>query len=134
MNKIFCASGKRKAATVTARIMQVEGAKGNTITVNKRDYMDYFLQKQERDEVLRPITVSGIDLAKFNIKLIAKGGGIKAQSEAAKLAISRSISQIGENELELIRETDLLRADCRKKERKKYGMKGPRAKRQFSKR
>lgn len=128
MTKEFCASGRRKRTSVTARITEATPETSTIIMINRKDIKLHFDCKRDIFNVMIPIKASGIDLSKYNINLFSKGGGKSSSSDASKLAIAKAIAQMGEEEKNTMQEFELLRADCRKKERKKYGMIGPRAK------
>ena len=62
------------------------------------------------------------------------GGGMTGQVEAIRLAISRALCEIDENNRALLKPLGLLTRDPRMVERKKFGQKKARKKFQFSKR
>ena len=87
--EVVNAIGRRKAAV--ARIFLNEG-KGQ-ITINKKDYTDYFPAGQLQYIVKQPLNL--LDVAdKYDIRVNLDGGGIKGQAEALRLAISRALVQI----------------------------------------
>jgi small subunit ribosomal protein S9 len=103
------------------------------VTVNKRPFDDYF-----PDEVLKMIVRQPLQLAELGDKLdvyaLVAGGGIAGQAGAIRHGISRALLKYN---LELragLKKEGLLTRDPRKKERKKYGQRGARARFQFSKR
>jgi small subunit ribosomal protein S9 len=69
---------------------------------------------------------------KVDIIITCKGGGLKAQIQAARLALAKALVKSDEELRPLI--SDYLRTDDRKRERRKVGLKGARAGTQFSKR
>ena len=119
INKI----GRRKKAI--ARIYLKEG-KGE-ITVNKRDYKDYFSLATLQYVVTQPLAITEI-VANLD------GGGITGQAEALRLAISRALVEIDPESRPPLKVKGLLRRDPRMVERKKFGQKKARKKFQFSKR
>ncbi len=63
-----------------------------------------------------------------------KGGGIKGQAEAIRLAISKALTDINPDYRLILKPEGLLTRDPRMVERKKFGQKKARKKYQFSKR
>ena len=70
----------------------------------------------------------------FDIKLTVKGGGFNGQAEAVRLAISRALCKINQDNRTILKPEGLLTRDPRMVERKKFGQKKARKKHQFSKR
>ena len=121
--------GRRK--TAVARIYVSEG-KGK-ITINKRDYKDYFTTATLQYKVLQALNLT--DNAKsFDIKVNVFGGGVTGQAEAIRLAISRVLIELNEENRLILKPEGLLTRDPRMVERKKFGQKKARKKFQFSKR
>jgi small subunit ribosomal protein S9 len=121
--------GRRK--TAVARIYLSEG-KGN-ITINKRDYKEYFPSGILQYIVLQPLNLIGV-ADKYDIKVNLDGGGPKGQAEALRLAISRALIEVdGESRKEL-KAAGFLTRDPREVERKKPGQPKARKRFQFSKR
>lgn len=121
--------GRRKKAV--ARIYLSEGT--GKITVNKRDYKDYFPIPTLQYVVRQPLET--VDLNdKFDIKVNLKGGGINGQAGALSLAISRALCIIDVEHRPPLKAKGLLRRDPRMVERKKPGQPKARKKFQFSKR
>ena len=71
---------------------------------------------------------------KFDLKVTVKGGGFNGQAEAVRLAISRALCKIDEENRSALKPEGLLTRDPRMVERKKFGQKKARKKFQFSKR
>jgi len=121
--------GRRK--TAVARIYVSEG-KGN-ITVNKKDYKDYFTTATLQYKILQALNLT--DNAKsFDIKVNVYGGGVTGQAEAIRLAISRVLVELNAENRAILKPEGLLTRDPRMVERKKFGQKKARKKYQFSKR
>ena len=121
--------GRRK--TAVARIYLSEG-KGN-ITVNKKDYKDYFTTSHLQYKVLQALNLTDNATA-FDIKVNVFGGGITGQAEAIRLAISRALVFLNEENRLILKPEGLLTRDPRMVERKKFGQKKARKRFQFSKR
>ncbi len=121
--------GRRK--TAVARIYLSEG-KGN-ITVNKKDYTDYFPIATLQYKVQQPLMLTE-NLESYDIKVNVYGGGITGQAEAIRLAITRALVSIDADHRAVLKPEGLLTRDPRMVERKKFGQKKARKKFQFSKR
>ncbi len=121
--------GRRK--TAVARIYLSEG-KGS-ITVNKKDYKDYFPTATLQYVVRQPLEICE-SLEKYDIKVNLDGGGVNGQAEALRLAIARALCKIDEENRPALKAKGLMRRDPRMVERKKPGQPKARKKFQFSKR
>lgn len=121
--------GRRK--TSVARIYVSEG-KG-AITVNKKDYTDYFPTPTLQYKINQPFQLTET-VGNYDLKVTVKGGGFNGQAEAVRLAISRALCQIDEENRTALKPEGLLTRDPRMVERKKFGQKKARKKFQFSKR
>ena len=121
--------GRRK--TAVARIYMSEGS--GQITVNKRDYKNYFPTGTLQYVVEQPFLITD-NMGKYDLKVNLDGGGIKGQAEALRLAISRALVQIDEEYRPMLKKDGLMRRDPRMVERKKPGQPKARKRFQFSKR
>lgn len=121
--------GRRK--TAVARIYLTEG-KGD-ITVNKRDFKDYFSTGTLQYKVQQPLLLTD-NVKSYDIKVNVFGGGVTGQAEAIRLAITRALVSINEEHKAVLKPEGLLTRDPRMVERKKFGQKKARKKFQFSKR
>jgi small subunit ribosomal protein S9 len=121
--------GRRK--TSIARVYMTEG-KG-TITVNNRDFKDYFPQAEYQKGILKPFEVTETE-GKFDVKVNASGGGVHGQAGALTLAIARALVKHDEELKSALKAEGLMTRDPRMVERKKPGQKKARKKFQFSKR
>lgn len=126
---VINAIGRRK--TAVARIYLRDG-KG-TITVNNRDYKEYFSLPTLHYIIQQPFELTNT-ANKYDIAVTLDGGGITGQAEALRLAISRALVKIDPEYRASLKPKGLLRRDPRMVERKKYGQKKARKKFQFSKR
>ena len=121
--------GRRKSAV--ARIYVNEG-KGN-ITINKRDFKEYFPTTTLQYIVTQPLNL--VEAAeKYDIKVTLDGGGIKGQAEALRLAITRALMQIDPESRKELKAAGFVTRDPREVERKKPGQPKARKRFQFSKR
>jgi small subunit ribosomal protein S9 len=127
--EVINTSGRRKKAI--ARIYLQKG-KGK-ITVNKVDHKKYFANEVLLYKIQQPFVVTN-NKNKWDVKVNLDGGGIAGQAEALRLAISKALVEISEDNRSVLREHGLLTRDPRMVERKKPGQKKARKKFQFSKR
>lgn len=121
--------GRRKAAIARAII---KAGSGN-ITVNGKDYKDFFSLVYLQNKVEAPLNTSE-SAGKFDIEINVNGGGVKGQAEAISLAIARALIIDNPEKRSSLKKAKLLRRDARKVERKKTGLRKARKKEQFSKR
>ena len=121
--------GRRKAAV--ARIYVSEG-KGQ-ITINKREFNNYFSAATLQYIVTQPLNLLGVN-ENYDIKVNLVGGGISGQAEALRLAIARAMVKINPENKPVLRAKGLLTRDSRVVERKKPGRPKARKRFQFSKR
>jgi len=122
-------TGRRKRAV--ARIFLRPG-KGE-ITVNHRSFENYFKTETCRG-VVRQALLATETLDKFDILILADGGGVTGQAGAARLGISRALIEFNAELRGRLKKLGYLTRDPRAHERKKYGQKGARKRFQFSKR
>ena len=121
--------GRRK--TAVARVYLAKG-KGK-ITVNKKDVAAYFPTATLQYKVNQPLVMTGNDKS-FDITVNVYGGGVTGQAEAVRLAFSRAMCELDEENRIILKPEGLLTRDPRMVERKKFGQKKARKKFQFSKR
>jgi len=126
---VINAIGRRK--TAVARVYLKEG--NGSITINKRDFKEYFPSGTLHYVVQQPFELTQT-LSKYDIAASIDGGGITGQAEALRLAISRALVKIDPEYRALLKPKGLLRRDPRMVERKKFGQKKARKRFQFSKR
>lgn len=127
--KYFYAVGRRK--TAVAKIRAYENS--DQTTVNGKELSRYFQSKSLIKIALAPVIMLGLD-KKISFKIFVSGGGIKAQAEAVRLAIARSIILRNSEDKPVLKKAGLLTRDSRKKERKKPGLKRARRGPQWAKR
>jgi small subunit ribosomal protein S9 len=121
--------GRRK--TAVARVYLSDG-KGK-ITVNNKDFKSYFTTATLQYKVNQPLALTNNE-GNFDIKINVFGGGVTGQAEAVRLALSRAMCELNEQNRSLLKPEGLLTRDPRMVERKKFGQKKARKKFQFSKR
>ena len=121
--------GRRK--TSVARLFVCEG-KGE-ITVNSKNYTEFFPTSTLQYKIIQPLALTE-NQVNYDLKITVKGGGYNGQAEAVRLAISRALCKIDEENRTVLKPEGLLTRDPRMVERKKFGQKKARKKYQFSKR
>lgn len=121
--------GRRK--TAVARVYVSKG-KGN-ITVNDKDFKLYFTTATLQYKVNQPLALTNNE-GNFDVKINVYGGGVTGQAEAVRLALSRAMCELDEENRKILKPEGLLTRDPRMVERKKFGQKKARKKFQFSKR
>jgi small subunit ribosomal protein S9 len=125
----YYATGRRK--TSTARVFLRPGT--GTITVNHREFSNFFTTETQRVNVRRPLQLTEMT-DKFDILATVAGGGVNGQAGAVRLGIARALVAFNAELRKQLKKDGLLTSDSRVKERKKYGMAGARKRFQFSKR
>jgi small subunit ribosomal protein S9 len=128
--KYFYALGRRKSATARVRL---QGGKGNVV-INGKPAVEYLADsKNLLHELDKPFAVLEQE-NKFDISARVTGGGHASQVDAIRLGISKALVAMNEDLKSTLKRADLLGRDSREKERKKFGLKGARKQRQFTKR
>jgi small subunit ribosomal protein S9 len=122
-------TGRRK--TATARVFLRPG-KGE-IRVNHRSFENYFVSESARAYVRQPLLATET-AERFDILILADGGGLSGQAGAARLGIARALIEFNSELRGKLKQLGFLTRDPRAHERKKYGQKGARKRFQFSKR
>jgi small subunit ribosomal protein S9 len=130
-NKYFYGLGRRKSATARVRLMSGKGE----VKVNDKTAGEYFSEsKALQHDLLRPFYALELDPEKYNISAKVAGGGHVSQVDAVRLGLAKALVELNEDFRGTLRRAELLGRDPREKERKKFGLKGARKKRQFTKR
>ena len=129
MEKQKNAVGRRKEAVTRIFISKGEGK----ITVNDKDYKEYFPLVYLQNQVEAPLKTADV-ITKFDVVINSQGGGLKGQAEAAKLGIARALLEINPEFRPALKSAGYLKRDPRSVERKKFGHKKARKSYQFSKR
>ncbi len=122
-------TGRRKTSVARIFLRSGKGA----ITVNGRPFEQYFVTEATR-AVVRQVLLATEMADKFDIIILADGGGSAGQAGAARLGIARALLEFNSELRPKLKQLGLLTRDPRAHERKKYGQKGARKRFQFSKR
>jgi len=125
----FYGTGRRK--TSTARVFLRPGA--GEVNINGRTMDNFFPSEVLKMIVKQPLLLTETT-EKFDVIVTVLGGGPAGQAGAIRHGISRALLEFNVELRERLKSAGLLTRDPRKKERKKYGQKGARARFQFSKR
>lgn len=125
----YLGTGRRK--TSVARIFLRPGT--GEIKVNGRPFESYFQTESLRVPVRQPLLATET-AEKFDVLILATGGGVAGQAGAARLGIARALVEFNGELRQRLKKLGLLTRDPRAHERKKYGQKGARKRFQFSKR
>jgi small subunit ribosomal protein S9 len=125
----YWGTGRRKNAV--ARVLLRSGA--GKITINDREVDDYLPRYIWKSQAVEPLSVGGVE-GRVDVKINVHGGGLTGQSGAIRMGIARAIIKLNPDARQVLKKAGMLRRDSRMVERKKFGQKGARGKRQFSKR
>ena len=125
----YYGTGRRK--TAVARVFLRPG-KGD-ITVNRRTFDEYFPNRVLKMIIRQPMMLTETN-DKFDILVNVDGGGPTGQAGAIRHGITRALMDYNPDWRPTLKSAGYVTRDPGKKERKKYGMKGARARFQFSKR
>lgn len=123
------ATGRRK--TAVARVFLKPG--GGSFTVNDRGDEEYFSRPTSSMVIRQPLAEVGL-LESYDVWATVRGGGSTAQAGAVRHGIARALERADPDLRPRLKAAGFLTRDPRKKERKKYGQRGARARFQFSKR
>lgn len=129
MPELISTVGRRKTAIARAFVKTGSGK----VLINERPIENYFTVAEQRNDALKPLTVTD-NVGKFDVVVNVKGGGIGGQVGAVRLAIARALVEYDESLKPILRKEDLMTRDPRMVERKKYGRRKARRRFQFSKR
>jgi small subunit ribosomal protein S9 len=125
----YLGTGRRKRSV--ARVFLRPG-KGE-IKINNRAFENYFPTESSRAMVKQALAATET-MEKFDLLILADGGGVIGQAGACRLGISRALVEFNAELRPKLKKLGFLTRDPRKHERKKYGQKGARKRFQFSKR
>lgn len=127
--KAIYATGRRKQAV--ARVWLQPGS--GKIAINERTLEDYFGRETSRMVFRQPLELTETS-GRFDVFVNVSGGGLSGQADAIRHGISRALTKIDATFRPPLKKAGYLTRDARKKERKKYGQRGARARFQYSKR
>ncbi|MEO6195348.1 MAG: 30S ribosomal protein S9 [Thermoanaerobaculia bacterium] len=125
----YYGTGRRK--TAAARVFMRPGSGG--FQINGRTLDSYFPNEVLKMVIKQPLQLTE-SVEQFDIQVTVAGGGSAGQAGAIRHGISRALLEFNGDLRARLKSAGFLTRDPRKKERKKYGQKGARARFQFSKR
>ncbi len=125
----YYATGRRKTSVARCWIMSGTGK----VTVNARP-VDQFFSRQTDAMVLRQPLALTDTADQFDVVVTVRGGGTSGQAGAVRHGIARALLSYNPELRLVLKRAGFLTRDSRKKERKKYGQRGARARFQYSKR
>lgn len=130
--KVLVISGKRKTAIAKAVVRPGSGK----IRINKIP-LEIFEPEIAREKILEPLVQAGEEVWKqLDIDVNVKGGGFMGQAEAARMAIARALLKWTKSShlrrVFLAYDRTMIAGDPRRKEPKKFGGPGARARDQKS--
>ncbi len=124
------ALGRRKTSSAKVRLYKGAGK----IVINQKPAEEYFAKSASLlAELASPLILLG-KAKDFDVTIVVKGGGHHSQVGAIRSGIAKALIDINADWKDSLRRAELLGRDPRAKERKKFGLKGARKKRQFTKR
>lgn len=124
------AVGRRKTAIATVRITP---ATKSSILVNGKTPREYF-KTDLRTKVAEEALAISDSAENYTITAHVEGGGIAAQADALRHAISRALTKAEPKTRTVLKTAGLMKRDPRAKERKKPGLVKARKSKQWSKR
>jgi small subunit ribosomal protein S9 len=125
----YYGTGRRKRSV--ARVFLRPGT--GKILINKRELSEFFKRDIYKIIIKEPLEVTE-RLESFDVFATVKGGGTTGQAGALRHGLARALVNFSEEYRPTLRKAGMLTRDAREVERKKYGLKGARARYQFSKR
>ncbi len=130
MNSTFSwGTGRRKNALARVRLCPGSGE----LKINDRTVEDYFPRLVWQSLATQSLKTAGLE-GKVDVFVNASGGGLSGQAGAVRMGIARALIQMNPDLRSVLKKEGFLTRDPRMVERKKFGQKGARGKRQFSKR
>ncbi len=123
----FIATGKRKRSVARVIVMAGDGK----VTINDREFEEYFPRARHRTVVNSPLVVTGYE-SNVNISIRVHGGGISGQAGAVRHGIARALLEVDSELRPELKRRGFLTRDARAKERRKAGLKKARKRPQFS--
>ena len=123
------ATGRRKTAVAQVRLKLGNGS----VLVNGKPMDEYFPREVLLMRIQQPFEATSAE-GRYDVVAKIRGGGVSGQADALRHGISRALEKVDPELRGSLKRKGFLTRDARKKERKKYGQRGARARFQFSKR
>ena len=128
MEKIHTVGRRKKSV---ARLFLSKGK--SEININSKSFKEYFPMAVSQFKILQPLSLTDCT-DQYSIDVNVVGGGVNGQVEAIRLALSKALCILNDENRKILKPEGFLSRDSRGVERKKYGRKKARKKFQFSKR
>ena len=125
----YYGTGRRKCSIARVRLLPGDG----NVTINGKRLQELYSQTRMRETILQPLNATNL-AGRFNVLVKVLGGGVVGQAGAIRHGIARALLVFNPELRQTLKRAGLLTRDPRKKERKKYGQRGARARFQYSKR
>lgn len=129
--RVLLTSGKRKTAIAKATVKSGKGR----IRVNNVP-LEIFEPRIARDKIMEPFLQAGDTVKELDIDVKVFGGGFMGQAEAARMAVARALLKWTKSAhlrtVFIDYDRTMLASDSRRKEPKKFGGPGARARDQKS--
>ncbi len=122
-------TGRRKASVARVRMLPGSGK----FIINKREVDEFFTERQDRNDALAPLELTGVG-KQWDVLIRVHGGGHTGQAGAVRLGLARAMIKAYSQYEVTLREAGYLTRDARRVERKKPGQRKARRSFQFSKR
>ena len=126
---LYRGTGRRKTAVARVLLLPGEGK----ITVNGRDFEEYFTRPAYRTAIRAPLELLAV-AGRYDVVAKIQGGGPTGQADALRHGIARALAEESQEARGELKAAGMLTRDARAVERKKYGLKKARKRPQFSKR
>jgi len=114
------AYGRGGRKTSTARVWIRPGL--GMVTINKREFLDYFPRMSDRELILSPF-VATRTCGKFDMICMVDGGGVTGKAGAIRHGLARALEKYDPNYRPPLKRLGYITRDPRKVERKKVGLK-----------
>ena len=125
----YYATGRRKTAVARCWLKSGTGR----VIINTRPVEQFFGRQTDAMVLRQPLALT--DTAdQFDVIATVRGGGTSGQAGAVRHGIARALLSYNPELRQALKRAGFLTRDSRKKERKKYGQRGARARFQYSKR
>jgi len=122
-------TGRRKSAVARVFIKPGKGA----IVINDKPIDDYFSRKTGRMIVRQPLELTN-NASSFDIMVNIHGGGESGQAGAVRHGITRALIDYDATLKPVLSKAGLVTRDAREVDRKKFGFRKARQRKQFCKR
>ena len=125
----YYATGRRKTSVARVRLYMDSGP----IVVNGRPAEEAYSWDSWHQTIMKPFMVTDTE-NQFRVVAKVSGGGVVGQTGALRHGIARALAVADPNLRAPLKKAGLLTRDSREKERRKYGLKGARKAKQYTKR